>query len=184
MDATPKLYVILLYDSDKTLIKSTYNLKDFFFLYRTTIQSNIEQLSKDCLPHIQPSMIYNVKDIVEDIAIIIYGYYLVDNRYIIIITNLYYPRYVTYQLLTTLKICHSLNVETIFQTYQNPYEVDKLLQLDRELDETKTIILDSVQKLLDRGESIQDIIDRTQVLEDSSKTFLIKSKKLNCCILL
>ena len=49
----------------------------------------------------------------------------------------------------------------------------------------KNILLDSIDKLIIRGESIESLIDRTSDLQTSSLQFHNDAAKLNrCCIIL
>ena len=62
----------------------------------------------------------------------------------------------------------------------------KCNQIKDELSEIKFTMIDNIQKVLERGEKIEDIVKKSQYLSDSSKDFYIKSKKLNrwCCTIL
>lgn len=69
----------------------------------------------------------------------------------------------------------SENIDKLFKSYQN----DKMTEIKNQLDESKMIILDSLEALLHRGESIDDLLIRSQQLEDSSFIFARKTKEMN-----
>lgn len=50
-----------------------------------------------------------------------------------------------------------------------------------ELAETKHVLKRTISKVLTRGEKIEELIEKTELLSDSSKTFLLKSKEMNSC---
>jgi len=76
-------------------------------------------------------------------------------------------------------------VGPMLQKYQNPQEADDLEKIKRELAETKDVILESLDLLLQRGERLEDLIDRSNDLSTTSKSFMNESSRLNswCCTL-
>ena len=68
--------------------------------------------------------------------------------------------------------------------YQNPEYYDKILKINKSLNETKVIMLQNIEKVLERGEKIDDLVKRSHDLSKTSKEFYKTSKKLNkCCFL-
>ena len=70
--------------------------------------------------------------------------------------------------------------------YQNPEQADPLTKIQTNLEETKIIILDSVQALLERGEKLDELVERSQKLSesrwsDSSKIWNTTARKTNSC---
>ena len=65
--------------------------------------------------------------------------------------------------------------------YQNPVEVDPLMTIQNELDETKIILLDSLEEILKRGENLEDLVTKSEVLTEHSKMFYKTVKKTNSC---
>ena len=58
-------------------------------------------------------------------------------------------------------------------------------QIQNQLDDTKYIMVNNISLILRRGEKIEDLLIKSQHLEDNSRNFIIKTKKLNsCCIIL
>lgn len=77
------------------------------------------------------------------------------------------------------------DIEKNIVTYQKPEEIDKISKIQGDLDETKEILLKSIDQLLERGEKIEDLLDRSKDLSDQSKTLMIRARKLNsCCIII
>ncbi|XP_041368340.1 synaptobrevin homolog YKT6-like [Gigantopelta aegis] len=71
------------------------------------------------------------------------------------------------------------------EKYQNPKEADAMTKIQTELDETKIILHDTIEAVLDRGEKLDDLVDKSEGLSTQSKAFYKTAKKTNqCCIIL
>ncbi|XP_011838676.1 PREDICTED: synaptobrevin homolog YKT6 [Mandrillus leucophaeus] len=68
--------------------------------------------------------------------------------------------------------------------YQNPREADPMTKVQAELDETKIILHNTMESLLERGEKLDDLVSKSEVLGTQSKAFY-KTKyfidKYGCC---
>jgi synaptobrevin family protein YKT6 len=53
--------------------------------------------------------------------------------------------------------------------------------LQREIDEVKAIMVENIDKILVRGTKIDDLVQRSSELDDSSKQFYKRSKDLKSC---
>ena len=69
----------------------------------------------------------------------------------------------------------------LLQNYQQPQQVDKILKIQQDVDETKSIMIKNLEEMLNRGEKIEDIVNKSKELSKESKTFVRESKKLNSC---
>ena len=72
-------------------------------------------------------------------------------------------------------------LEKYLKHYRNPEKADPLTKIQTNLEETKIIILDSIQAILERGEKLDDMVERSQKLTDSSKIFYTTARKTNSC---
>ena len=67
--------------------------------------------------------------------------------------------------------------------YQDPREADQLTKLQSDLDEVKDVVLDTMDSLLQRGERLDTLVDKSDDLSRQSKVFYKQSKKANgCCV--
>eukprot|EP01089_Gocevia_fonbrunei_P021045 TRINITY_DN8001_c0_g1_i2.p1 TRINITY_DN8001_c0_g1~~TRINITY_DN8001_c0_g1_i2.p1 ORF type:complete len:207 (+),score=43.14 TRINITY_DN8001_c0_g1_i2:117-737(+) len=66
-------------------------------------------------------------------------------------------------------------VPIMLQQYQNPQEADDIEKIKKDLNETKDVIMESLDLLLKRGEKLEDLIERSNDLSATSKTFLKES---------
>ena len=65
--------------------------------------------------------------------------------------------------------------------YQTPVEADPMMNIQAELDETKIILYDTIQKILRRGELLEDLLKTSEDLSVKSQVFLKSAKKTNSC---
>eukprot|EP01061_Rhynchopus_euleeides_P013310 TRINITY_DN23253_c0_g1_i1.p2 TRINITY_DN23253_c0_g1~~TRINITY_DN23253_c0_g1_i1.p2 ORF type:complete len:204 (+),score=79.96 TRINITY_DN23253_c0_g1_i1:65-676(+) len=75
------------------------------------------------------------------------------------------------------------DVEKKMKKFQNPAEADQVLKIQRELEEVQTLMLQNLDKVLERGEKVSDLVDQTSDLSQTSKAFYKTAKKTNkgCC---
>ncbi|KAM5534980.1 hypothetical protein V8D89_011353 [Ganoderma adspersum] len=76
-------------------------------------------------------------------------------------------------------------VNTYLQKYQDPRQADAIMKVQQELDETKIILHKTIESVLQRGEKINDLVDRSNELSAQSKMFYKTAKKQNsCCVIM
>ncbi|KAI3980903.1 hypothetical protein MKX01_025468 [Papaver californicum] len=69
--------------------------------------------------------------------------------------------------------------------FQDPAEADKLLKIQRELDETKIILHKTIDSVLARGERLDSLVEKSSDLSAASQMFYKQAKKTNqCCTIL
>ncbi|KAM9392745.1 synaptobrevin homolog YKT6 isoform 3-T4 [Pholidichthys leucotaenia] len=65
--------------------------------------------------------------------------------------------------------------------YQNPREADAMSKVQAELDETKVILHNTMESLLERGEKLDDLVAKSEHLGTQSKAFYKTARKQNSC---
>ncbi|KAH3705444.1 synaptobrevin homolog YKT6-like [Dreissena polymorpha] len=76
-------------------------------------------------------------------------------------------------------------VELLLTKYQNPKEADAMTKINADLDETKIILHNTIEAVLQRGEKIDDLVEKSEGLSLQSKTFYKTARKTNsCCVIL
>lgn len=65
--------------------------------------------------------------------------------------------------------------------YQDPREGDALTRMQDDLDETKIILKNTIEAVLDRGEKLDDLVNKSEALSFQSKAFYKTAKKTNSC---
>jgi synaptobrevin family protein YKT6 len=73
------------------------------------------------------------------------------------------------------------NITALFHQYKEPAKVDRITQIQKDLEETKDIVTRNIQQMLNRGEKLEDLLERSEHLSQDSKQFVIRAKKLNRC---
>ncbi|XP_003744333.1 synaptobrevin homolog YKT6 [Galendromus occidentalis] len=76
-------------------------------------------------------------------------------------------------------------LEAQLAKYQNPNQADAMSKIQCDLDETKIILLNTIDAVLERGEKLDDLVAKSDDLSAQSKMFYKTAKKTNqCCVLL
>lgn len=69
--------------------------------------------------------------------------------------------------------------------YQDPGQADAIMRVQQELDETKIVLHNTIDSVLQRGEKLDNLVDKSETLNTSSKMFYKQAKKSNsCCIII
>ncbi|KAF2074749.1 hypothetical protein CYY_003937 [Polysphondylium violaceum] len=72
-------------------------------------------------------------------------------------------------------------LEQLILKYQNPHEADPMMNLQKNLDETITIVKKTVEQLGQRGEKLEDIASKSDDLSFQSKAFMQNAERMNKC---
>jgi synaptobrevin family protein YKT6 len=57
------------------------------------------------------------------------------------------------------------------QKYQDPQQADSIMKIQKELDETKIILHNTIESVLERGEKIDNLVAKSDGLSAQSKMF-------------
>lgn len=69
--------------------------------------------------------------------------------------------------------------------YQDPSQADSIMRVQQELDETKVVLHKTIEGVLERGEKLDSLVDKSESLSASSKMFYKQAKKTNsCCVIM
>lgn len=72
-----------------------------------------------------------------------------------------------------------------FICFQDPQQADKLTKIQRDLDETKVVLHETIESMLQRGEKLESLVDKSSDLSMASQMFYKQAKKNNqCCKLM
>lgn len=169
-----KLIAIIIIESDK-VVKSHYNTDEIPFWFR----SNIIEITNETVVKISQEnhdIIVNMKEYKCHL-------YVKSNISVAVITDKEYPIRVALDLCRVIDI--NSDLEKLCIEYQDPATVDKIMKIQKELDDIKDIMQVNIEKLMIRGESLQEVLDKSENLSFTSNAFRKKTKDLNsCCILI
>ncbi|OII72947.1 uncharacterized protein cubi_02178 [Cryptosporidium ubiquitum] len=201
-----KLLSILLYKWDKEhpiLLTSNYNLVDYNFFQRKTIQEHIAFHSRLLCSRVQEGNRVTVT-FPQDIGNC-HIYISNSGLGICCITSPDYPVRCAFSLLNEYLKAYmdSKNHDTlisldlnnivqdqnesipecneIFKKYQDPLNNDKIFKVQKDLDEVRDVMLKNIEDLLHRGETLDTLMQKSSDLSAASYQFYRTAKKNNQC---
>lgn len=65
--------------------------------------------------------------------------------------------------------------------YQDPANADQIMRIQRNLDETRDVLTNTIETVLQRGEKLEDLVERSGELSSQSKLFYKQAKRANSC---
>ncbi|KAI9503491.1 palmitoyltransferase [Coemansia sp. RSA 1358] len=69
--------------------------------------------------------------------------------------------------------------------YQDPKQADNIMKMQVELDQTKAVMHQTIESLLERNEKLDSLVDKSNDLSMQSKAFYKTAKQTNsCCIVM
>ncbi|AGO12460.1 AaceriAER109Wp [[Ashbya] aceris (nom. inval.)] len=75
-------------------------------------------------------------------------------------------------------------LEMYLAKYQDPSQADSIMRVQQELDETKIVLHKTIESVLQRGEKLDNLVDKSESLSASSRMFYKQAKKTNSCCLI
>ncbi|RCK55854.1 Synaptobrevin YKT6 [Candida viswanathii] len=76
-------------------------------------------------------------------------------------------------------------LETYLKKYQDPSQADSIMKVQQELDDTKVVLHKTIEGVLQRGEKLDALVDKSEALSSSSRMFYKQAKKTNsCCVIM
>ncbi|XP_022112389.1 synaptobrevin homolog YKT6 [Pieris rapae] len=193
-----KVYgLVVLYKgvTSATILKAAYDLQSFSFFQRSSVQEFMTFVSKTIVERTHQASRQSVKEGEYMVQVYVRG----DNLAGVLISDHEYPNRVAHTLITKLLDDFSAKVPVaIWQTgdettidfpvlpeylakYQNPKEADALTKIQNDLDETKIILHDTIKAVLERGEKLDDLVEKSNSLSMHSKAFYKTARKTNSC---
>ena len=84
--------------------------------------------------------------------------------------------------LSRLQAIASSSARTITQAFhlQDPAQADKLTKIQKDLDETKVILHQTIDSMLQRGEKLDDLVGKSHDLSMASQIFYKQVGLLQC----
>ncbi|XP_054719931.1 synaptobrevin homolog YKT6-like [Uloborus diversus] len=196
-----KLYhlaVLYKHPSKAVTLCSTSDLTSFGFFQRNSVSEFMTFTSQILAERTQPSSRTSVKEQ----AYMCHVYVRADRLCGALISDHEYPHRVAHTLLNKLleDFCVKVppaawagdpgsvvlpGIEKYLSDYQDPRNADALTKIQDELDETKIILHNTLEAVLQRGEKIDDLVVKSEQLSMQSKAFYKTARKTNsCCVVL
>lgn len=181
--------------SSATCLKAAYDLQSFNFFQRGSIQEFMAFVSKTITERTTTASRQSVKQGEYMCHIYVRG----DNLTAVLISDEDYPPRVSHTLITKVldefsqiipasswptiseSDVHFPQINTYLAKYQNPQEADAMTKIQTDLDETKIILHNTIEAVLERGEKLDDLVAKSEGLSIQSKAFYKTARKTNSC---
>ncbi|KAF2654473.1 snare protein-like protein ykt6 [Lophiostoma macrostomum CBS 122681] len=76
-------------------------------------------------------------------------------------------------------------LKTYITQYQDPASADTITKIQNELEETKAVLYKSIDAALERGEKMDNLVNKSEQVSATSKLFYTQAKKQNsCCVVM
>lgn len=164
-----------------------YALEIFNFLSRSLCDSKNTKEDKHILVHNQ--YVFHVLKVVDIVAVVVTSSdYLDGIAFSLAKKTIYqlldeYPKVIS--LTTVDTYIKSDSIKQLFILYKNQLQASKIHKIQHNLDETLSITTNLLEKILERGQKLDDLVEQSNDLSNSTRVFYKKTKELNrCCILM
>mmetsp|Transcript_6739 Transcript_6739/g.11318 ORF Transcript_6739/g.11318 Transcript_6739/m.11318 type:complete len:200 (-) Transcript_6739:288-887(-) len=72
-------------------------------------------------------------------------------------------------------------LESDIVKYQDPANADQIMKIQRNLEDTRDVLHNTIDSVLQRGEKLEDLVERSGELSSQSKLFYKEAKRANSC---
>lgn len=76
---------------------------------------------------------------------------------------------------------HKISNIYIVSLTTDPANADQIVRIQRNLDETREVLHQTIDSVLQRGEKLEDLVEKSGELSTTSKMFYKQAKKANSC---
>eukprot|EP01013_Petalomonas_cantuscygni_P031117 TRINITY_DN57268_c0_g1_i1.p1 TRINITY_DN57268_c0_g1~~TRINITY_DN57268_c0_g1_i1.p1 ORF type:complete len:214 (+),score=15.65 TRINITY_DN57268_c0_g1_i1:115-756(+) len=191
---------------DPYLLAAAYDLSSFGFFQRNPAREFITFLSRTCGERCEPGTRVQV----EKDQYVLYVHSMASGLVACVATDSEYPARVAFGLCSEAMRLYTEDVGTawsaadavpvdapnaaatgpgaawpkcegLLKTYGDPVQADKILTIRRDLDEVKTQMHAVIGQMLERGQQLDDLVEKSGDLSASSQNFYRAAKKTNSC---
>lgn len=99
----------------------------------------------------------------------------------IVVENFLKEYSTTFQNYTTDQDLKVTGLDALLQKYQDPETADPTMKIQKDLEETKQILVKSIDQILERGEKLENLAAKSNDLSFQSKAFMSNAEKMNKC---
>lgn len=182
-------------DVPPTLLKATYDLQQFSFFQRSSIQEFMAFTSKI----ISERCAVGTRQSVKEQEYMCHVFVRIDGLAGVVISDHEYQYRVAHNLLNkclddfSTKVPSHLwpsthetaiaytDLPATLARWQNPRDADAITKVQEEVEDTKIILHNTIEAVLERGEKLDDLVQKSEMLSLQSKTFYKTARKTNSC---
>jgi len=175
-----QIYCIIIIENNN-VIQSAFELSMFGYFERSLMEDVCLIISKECIKIGIPNKINSLekdKYVCYSISKNNMGYSCV--------CDIDYPSRIAIDFLNKVdNKMTKIELKNLLLEHCDITKVDKISAIHKELDDTKKICYDTINKLIIRDDELQDLVDKTDDLQFQTKMFMNETDKLNsCCIII
>ncbi|KAJ1417791.1 soluble NSF attachment protein receptor [Ochromonadaceae sp. CCMP2298] len=180
--------------SEPVMITQTCELSSFGFFQRGTVREMLTFFNKTIAKRTPPGQ----RQSVQNEEYFVHVYMRADGLCGSVTCDSEYPPRVAFSLLTRLledfivfkpdwsketrnEAITWPQLETDIVKYQDPANADQIMKIQRNLDETRDVLHNTIDSVLQRGEKLEDLVERSGELSSQSKLFYREAKRANSC---
>ncbi|GET92724.1 vesicle-associated membrane protein, putative [Leishmania tarentolae] len=186
-------------EKDPVICCSAVDVSSFGFFQRNSAREFIVFLSRTVAKRVT----LGAKTQITENGNVVYAHATLDGIVAIAVSDIEYSARVAFTLLTELVLQFQQtfrgkyesvtekpdeflrwpHINETLEKYQKPEEVDKLLRIKRDIEDTKVIMYNAIDQIIERGQKIDDLVAQSEDLGMASKTFYTQAKQTNagCC---
>ncbi|KAA8904649.1 Longin-like domain-containing protein [Sphaerosporella brunnea] len=194
------LYIGILRNDPKPAYEmvSVKHLDSFSFFQRTPVSEFLSMFAGTVAERVAPGS----RNDIEEQSYTFHVYGRSEGLAGVVISDHDYPKLVAHKLLSQIvdefltanpratwatgspKI-EMPQLQGYIQKYQDPKQADSILRIQQELDETKIVLHKTIESVLERGEKLDNLVERSNALSGTSRLFYAQAKKQNsCCVVM
>ncbi|KAF2834723.1 snare-like protein [Patellaria atrata CBS 101060] len=194
------LYIGILKNETKPAVElaSERDLSSYSRFTRTSVGEFMTLFSKTVAERTKPGQ----RQDIEEQSYTFHAYGRTEGICGLIISDHEYPSLVAHQLLSKIvdefltknprsawansdSLVPFPELKDYIVKYQDPQQADSIMKIQKELDETKILLHKTIESVLERGEKIDSLVQKSDGLSAQSKMFYTQAKKQNsCCIVM
>ncbi|KAJ3058699.1 palmitoyltransferase [Podochytrium sp. JEL0797] len=194
----PKVFSLAIADSTGRIMAAEHDLTSFNYFQRGSVQEFLGFFIKTAVERTQRGMRQKIE---EQQMYVGHVYVRGDGLAGVIVTDIEYPTRSAFTIVNKLLEEFAQKFPTAqwpsltpavtaasypelkmqLAKYQDPHAADPLLRVQRDLDETKIVLHKTMESLLNRGEVLDDLVQRSDQLSSQSKMFYKTAKSTNSC---
>lgn len=185
-------------DRKVKILQNEFNLESFGFFERRSVQSLLVFSARTITERTALGTRQSV-EAEQNVNALVHIYVRPDGLASVIVSDSEYPQRVAHTLLVKVMddFTNSYGPATwssmqeqgakmtalgeFLKKYQSPQEADPLMRLQKDLDDTKDILKNTLVNVLERGEKIDDLVARSNDLSFEAKAFYKTAQKTNRC---
>ena len=180
-------------------LASASYLSDFSYFTRPTIAGVIQFAGRTCVQRTRAGCRQSIQKDEGEVPFAAHVYVRSDGLAGIVMADKEYPARVAFALITKTLIAYEERVgakwkqmdadqqsepdflQSDLVLYQDPRKADKLTAIQSQLDDVKDVMHVNIEQLLQRGETLDSLMDKSNDLGLASVQFLKQAKKANSC---